>query len=144
MSAPSQAVRAGDSISASISGNISGNVAVGKEISQIQNLAPSPEVSAGDRLALKQLLDVLNTQVAAEVPADKKDAALEHLEELEETLTSDEPDLATMEYVVKWFKKKLPQLTGYVVGVLLNPVVGKVVEATGEVAAGELKRRFGS
>jgi hypothetical protein len=26
--------------------------------------------------------------------------------------------------------------------VLVNPVVGKVVEATGEIASGELKKRF--
>ncbi|MEM9267052.1 MAG: toll/interleukin-1 receptor domain-containing protein [Cyanobacteria bacterium P01_F01_bin.13] len=137
------AMPAGDSISANISGNMSGNIAVGKNISQTQNIGTLPEVTSEDKARLKQLLSTLTAQIEAEVPEERKEAALEHLEELEETITSDEPDLATMEYVVKWFKKKLPQLAVYVMGTLLNPVVGKVLEATGAVAPGELKQRFG-
>ncbi len=53
------------------------------------------------------------------------------------------PDLTTMEYVKNWFEKHLPQMAGAIISVLVNPIVGKVVEAAGELAAGELKRRFG-
>lgn len=133
----------GDSISANVSGNISGNVAVGKSITQTQHIGTRQEVTEEDRLALQQLLSNLKAQIEAEAPADKKDAALERIDELTETITDEKPDLTAIDYIGKWFGKNLPQLAGYVVGVLVNPVVGKVVEATGEIAAGELKKRFG-
>ena len=63
--------------------------------------------------------------------------------ELKEAVTAKKPDLTTMDYVKKWFVKKLPQVAGKVIGVLVNPIVGKVVEAGGEIAAAELKKRFG-
>jgi hypothetical protein len=139
----SDQTRRGDSINANISGNISGNVAVGRNISQIHNVCGHQEVTKEDRAVLQQLLNTLTTQIEAEAPAEKKDAAIERVEELKEAITSEKPDLTTMEYVKKWFGKNLPQLVGYVTGVLINPVVGKVVEATGEIASGELKKRFG-
>ena len=40
-------------------------------------------------------------------------------------------------------QKNLPQLAGSIVSVLVNPIVGKVVEAAGEIAAEELKKRLG-
>jgi hypothetical protein len=138
----SDQTRSGDSVNANISGNISGNVAIGRNISQIQNIGASQEVTQEDRVTLQQLLNTLTTQIAAEAPVEKKDAALERVEELKEAITSEKPDLTTMEYVKKWFGKNLPQLAGYIVSVLVNPVVGKVVEATGEIASGELKKRF--
>jgi len=135
--------KSGDSISGNVSGNISGNVAVGKGITQTQNIGIRQEVTEEDRAALQQLLSTLKAQIEAEAPADKKDAALERIEELKETITDKKPDLTTMEYIKNWFGKNLPQLAGYVVGVLVNPLVGKVVEATGEIASGEIKKRFG-
>jgi hypothetical protein len=47
-----------------------------------------------------------------------------------------------MEYVKNWFGKHLPGLAGTVVGVLVHPVVGKLVEAAGDAAADEFKKRF--
>lgn len=139
---PTAAVPSGDAISAKIAGNVSGNIAVGKHITQTQSANVPAAITASDRAQLRQLLDTLTAQIAAEVPPEQKTAALEHLEELQETLTSAEPDLATMEYIVKWFKKKLPQLAVYVIGTVLNPLVGKVMEAAGIIAAEELRQRF--
>jgi len=62
---------------------------------------------------------------------------------LEEAVTAQEPDLATVEYVKGWFVKNIPALAGTVTGVVLNPRVGKLVQAAGDTLAHEYKRRFG-
>jgi hypothetical protein len=107
----SKQTQGSDSITSNISGNISGNVAVGKNIFQTQNIGAYREVTEEDRVALQQLLSTLTNQIEAEAPADKKDAALERVEELKEAITSDKPDLTTMEYVRKWFGKNLPPIS---------------------------------
>ncbi len=136
--------RESDVIKVTITGDVSGQVAVGKDIVQRQTAGARPQVTEADIAAIRQMLDDLRAQVAAQAPDDKKDAALERVDELEEAITAEEPDLTTMEYVKKWFAKHLPQLAGAVTSVVVNPIVGKVVEAAGEVAANEFRRRFGS
>lgn len=81
--------------------------------------------------------------MAAEAPPEKKEAALERVQELEEAVTAEKPDLTTMEYVKQWFVKNLPGLAGAVTGVVVNPIVGKLVEAAGDALAAEFRRRFG-
>ena len=48
-----------------------------------------------------------------------------------------------MEYVRDWFARHLPKLAGTVGALVVHPIVGKIVEASGEVIALEFKRRFG-
>ncbi len=135
--------RSGDEIRATISGDVSGQVAVGKDIEQKQIIGARPQVTEADLEAIRQMMADLRAQVAAQAPPEKKDPALERVNELEEAITAEEPDLTTVEYVKKWFAKHLPQLAGAVTSVVLNPIVGKVVEAAGEVAASEFRKRFG-
>ena len=135
--------RSGDEIRATISGDVSGQVAVGKDIEQKQIIGARPQVTEADLEAIRQMMADLRAQVAAQAPPDKKDPALERVDELEEAITAEEPDLTTVEYVKKWFAKHLPQLAGAVTSVVLNPIVGKIVEAAGEVAASEFRKRFG-
>ena len=135
--------RSGDEMRATISGDVSGQVAVGKDIEQKQIIGARPQVTEADLEAIRQMMADLRAQVAAQAPPDKKDPALERVNELEEAITAEEPDLTTVEYVKKWFAKHLPQLAGAVTSVVLNPIVGKVVEAAGEVAASEFRKRFG-
>jgi len=99
-------------------------------------------VTEADLAIVQELFAKLKRQVDAQSPPEKRDSAIERVEELEEAVTEKKPDFTTMEYVKKWFDKHLPQLAGAVVSVLVNPIVGKVVEAAGELAAWELKRRF--
>jgi hypothetical protein len=140
----SEQERSGDVIRATISGDISGQVAVGKGITQTQTIgAARPEVTETDLAELRQALADLRAKVAAEAPPEKKDAALERVEELEDALTAKEPDLATMEYVKGWFAKNLPDLAGAVTSVVVHPTVGKLVEAAGDALAAEFRRRFG-
>ena len=65
------------------------------------------------------------------------------MEELEKAITAEAPDLATMEYVKRWFARHVPGLAGAVAGVVVDPVVGKLVEMAGEALAAEFRRRFG-
>ena len=123
---------------------MSGQVAVGKDILQEQAVGARPQVTEADLAAVRQMLGDLRAQVAAQAPPEKRDAALERVDEPEEAITAEEPDLTTMEYVKKWFARHLPQLAGAVASVVLNPIVGRVVEAAGEVAVDEFRRRFGT
>jgi len=92
---------------------------------------------------LGELFGMLRQDVAAKAPPDTKDAALEEVDALQQAVEQDEPDVGKMESVLSWFKKHIPQLAGTVTSIVLNPIVGKVVEAAGELAAAEFKRRFG-
>lgn len=134
----------GDNISANISGPVSGQVGVGKNISQKQTIGTgTPGVTETELAALREMIAGLRAQIAAEAPPDRKDAALERVDELQEAVTAEKPDLSTMEYVKRWFAKNLPALAGSVASVVVHPIVGKLVAAAGEALAGEFRRRFG-
>jgi len=140
----SEQEESGDVIRATISGDISGQVAVGKGITQIQTIgAARPEVTETDLADLRQALADLKAKVEVKAPPEKKDAALERVDELEEAITAQEPDLPTMEYVKRWFVRNLPDLAGAVTSVVVHPIVGKLVEAAGDALAAEFRRRFG-
>jgi hypothetical protein len=126
-----------------VSGDVSGQLAIGDNITQKQTIEThQSQVSQVDMDALRQMLADLKVKVEAEAPDDKKDAALERVSELEEAITAEKPDLTTMEYVKGWFGKNLPKLAGAVSSVIINPLVGTLVEASGELIAEEFKRRF--
>ncbi len=134
----------GDNISANISGNISGQVAVGKNISQVQNIVKSTNVTEQEIKELQNLLSSIKNEVRNNAPSDKKEPALERVNELEEAVISENPDLSTIEYVQKWFTKNLPSIAGSITSVVVNPILGKLVEAGGEALVSEFKRRFGT
>jgi hypothetical protein len=92
---------------------------------------------------LDELFDIVHKQVAEQAPPDKKEAAQKKVEALKEALTGAEPDLGMVESVVRWFGEQLPQLVGIITSILFHPLVGKVIEAAGELAMAEFKRRFG-
>jgi hypothetical protein len=127
-----------------ITGDVSGQVAAGEGITQIRTVSISgPEVAEADLAELQRLLVDLKAQVEAHAPPEKRAAALERVGELGEAVTTREPDLTTMEYVKHWFVRNVPQLAGAVTGVLVHPVVGRLVEAAGDGLTTELRRRFG-
>ena len=133
----------GDHIEANISGNINGQVAVGKGIVQTQTVTKVEEKPSAEELSqLKQMFDDLTASVAASSSGDK-DKAVDRVKELREAVTSDEPDVSTMEYVMKWFTKNLPEFAGTVTDLVVHPIVGKMVRAGGTAVADEFNRRFG-
>ncbi len=132
----------GDIIQATIGDNAS-QVAVGKNIHQQQN-SSSTKVTQADLQQLRALFDDFKQQIEQQAPLDKKAAALERVEELHQEITSQKPELSTFDYVKNWFGKNLPGLLGGVTSLIINPLVGKVVEAASGVAADAIRRRFGS
>jgi len=133
--------RTGDEIAATITGPNQGQIAVGSNITQHQStVSMAVEVTAEERAELAQAFADLRAQVLAQAPAQRGAQALERIDELEEAITAAEPDVTTMRYVKGWFAKHLPGLAGAVVGVVVNPVVGKLVAAAGDVAAAQFQQ----
>lgn len=132
----------GDNIHVEI-GDHAHNIAAGKNVSQMTSQHSNNPITQNDLAAVQDIFKSLMQQVQKQSPPEKRASAIERVEELEETIVSEQPDLTTMEYIKKWFEKNLPDLAGAIVSVLVHPVVGKIVEAAGELTSGELKRRFG-
>jgi len=129
----------GDRISGTVSGPVQGQVGIGKDIHQTQSVGSmTQEVTEAEMAELRQAFADLRTEVAAGAPAESRDAALERVGELEEAVTAEEPDLTTAQYVKRWFSKNLPGVAGSVAGILIHPVVGKLVQGAGEAAVAGL------
>jgi len=133
-----------DQVSVNIGGDVNnGQIGVGSNITQTQSIRnTSSEISEADRDALHKMIEDVKAQIIATAPPDKQGQALEQVSELENAITAKKPDLTTMEYVKNWFGKNIPQLAGAVTGLVVNPIVGKLVEAAGEAIVHEFKLRF--
>lgn len=129
------------SINATIGGTISNSqVAVGSANVQTQTVT-STTVTAAELGELRRMFEALKEQVVmADVPAGERVAALARVTELEEATLADEPDVTTMRSVGRWFGDNLPQLAGSVTGLVIHPIVGKLVGAAGDALVGELRR----
>ncbi len=131
-------------ISANITArDISGQVAIGSHNQMTQHTLPAtpPTVTAAEREELRQLFEQLRRQVQVEAPTEKQHSALERVDELETAIADDKPDLTTIQYIRRWFMKNLPTVTGTITGIVVHPIVGKLVEAAGEMAADEFRSR---
>jgi hypothetical protein len=136
----------GDRITMSFGGSVSGQVAGGRDINQTSiqtGSTSSPEVTKEDLAALHAAIEAVKARVLSEAPDEKKSSALERVDELEQAIVAEKPDLSTMQYVRNWFSKNLPKLAGTITGLFINPVVGKIVEAAGDLAAAQFREHFG-
>ena len=123
---------------------VSGQVAIGNNNLQTQNISRDHVTITNDELdTLKKMFEKVKEQVAQKAPADMQEKALEKVTELEEAVKTEKPDITTMEYVKNWFEKNLPQLAGAVTSLVVNPIVGKLVQVAGDTIAQEFTRRFG-
>jgi hypothetical protein len=138
----------GDHITVSIGGSVTdgGQVGVGRNIHQSYlrtHTEGSGPVTDADLAELSAAIASVKAEVLATAPADQQAAALERIDELEEAVVADKPDLTTLQYVRRWFGKNLPKLAGSITGLIVHPVVGKIVEAAGDVAARQFREFFG-
>jgi len=140
----SEEKKSGDNISATI-GDVSdrSQVAVGHHIKQSQVHGAPPVMTEAEMVQLRQMFEDLKAKIAQDVPPAEKEKALERVDELQEAVTAKEPDLTTMEYVRNWFVKNLPSVAGSVVGLIVHPLVGKLVEVGGDALASTFRNRFG-
>jgi hypothetical protein len=129
----------GDHINAVVTGPVQGAVAIGKDISQQQEVGSMDlALSDTERTELRTLFASLREQVSAVVPESEHRAALERVDELEEALVADRPDLTTIEYIRQWFARKLPAAAGLVASVLVHPLVGRIIERAGDKLANSI------
>ncbi|MGE5373463.1 MAG: hypothetical protein ACM3XO_00280 [Bacteroidota bacterium] len=127
-----------------ISGISNSQIAIGPGNTQSQSFqVVNAQVTQADLQALHALIEDLKQQVTATATPELKDKAIERASELELAITAPKADLTTMEYVRNWFIKTLPQLAGAVSALVVHPIVGKIVEVSGEAIASEFKRKFG-
>jgi hypothetical protein len=128
--------RRGDAISGhvSVTGSNSGQIAIGRQIEQRQALgdAAVAAVTEAEREQVRLAFAQLREQIAAEAPPEQRAAAVERVEELQEAVFADEPDLTTVQYVTRWFRRNLPALAGSVTGLVINPLVGRLVHVAGD------------
>ncbi len=133
-----------DITTVSISGGVSGQVGVGDNIAMTQTIGSVPAPATEAELAeLRQMLIDLKAQIEVDAPTEKRAAALERLDELEEAITGSEPDVATIGYVRGWFNRNLPAVAGAVTSLVLHPIVAKLVATAGDVLAADFARLIG-
>lgn len=113
----------------------------GHRQSLYQNRAP---VAESDLAVLQRIFAGLRAQIAAEAPTEQKTAALVKIDELEDAIEMGQPDLSTMESVKNWFTTHMPTFAGAVTSVVVHPIVGKLVEAAGDMLAADFRDRFGN
>jgi hypothetical protein len=141
----SEQEQSGDRISADFSGaTVSGTVGVGKGIEQRQAVGTmTTQVTQAELDDLRSSFDAVRAQVRAEAPDDKREPALERIDELEQALVTDKPDPATAGYVKGWFARNVPAIAGAVLSLVVHPVVGKLVEAGGNALADQFAQLVG-
>lgn len=123
-----------------IGGDQSGQMAFGSDIEQ-QMITGAPPTDA-EVVELREQFRDLQRRVTEDAPPEIRAEAQAKVVELETAVVADEPDLTTMEYVRNWFIKRLPSIAGAVTGVIVNPIVGKLVGAAGDGLVAEFRRRF--
>ncbi|WP_051022399.1 hypothetical protein [Nocardia pneumoniae] len=133
----------GDRYNIHVGGGVSGQFTVGRDntVSRIEAGRDAVQVTAADMDALRSEF----ARVRVQLPPDTAvtDQARDRLDELEKAVTAPEPDLSTMEYVRNWFVRNLPELAGTVTGLIVHPIVGRLVAGVGGALAAEFQRRFG-
>jgi hypothetical protein len=123
--------------------NVGGDVLHSRIGVHIDQAAQRPGISDEEREELKRELGDLLSRIKAEAPPALREDAADQVEVLTKAITAENPDVSRMALVQDWFKRNLPKLVGAVTSVILNPLVGKLVEAAGELVAEEFRRHFG-
>ena len=120
-----------------------GNVVIqgsANKVQQTTNIGISP----AELKELRAAFADFKTQVEAGASPDRKDEALQKADELEHAVLGEKPDPSKMASVRDWFLKNAPGLAGAVTGMVVHPIVGKDVEAAGDLAVAEFKQLFGN
>jgi hypothetical protein len=84
----------------------------------------------------------LKETVAEQAPPEVRDEAIRQAEVLEEAATGPQPDVGVMAKVRSWFIQHAPTALGAVTAVIINPIVGKIVQSAGDAIAAEYRRWF--
>jgi hypothetical protein len=121
-------------------------VSVGKDIRQTISQAPT-KLTAAEYAELEGLLAELKAQLTRlEIHESKKAVGQEFVRQLENEFTKTDapPDGSVIKVAGNWLLENVPALAGTVASMFLNPIVGKVVGAAGDIAAEWVKKSFSS
>ena len=126
-------------------GEQKGQIAIGKDISQQQTITnvPARKLTEDELETIRQMFLDLRAQVEVEAPPEQSYEALQQVDELEDAVLAEEPDVGRIEKVQRWFAQHLPAVAGAVTGLVVNPLVGSLVTAGGDVLSSQLRARFG-
>ena len=111
-------------------------VSIGDYNTLTQRVGLSPE----DAAQLRSLFADFKSSVAQEAPPETREEALAQADELERAIVADEPDPGKVRKVLGWFREHAPQLAGTAVSVVVNPLVGKLVEGAGQAIADHFRQ----
>jgi hypothetical protein len=100
-----------------------------------QRVGLTPEETAELRAAFSDM----RTTVARDAQPEQREEALAKAHELERAVVAEQPDPGRIRTVLRCFRDNAPQLAGAVVSVVINPLVGKVVEGAGEAIANQFR-----
>jgi hypothetical protein len=109
---------------------------VGDHNTVTQNIGLTPKEAA----ELRGIFDDLRTKVVEKAPPEKRDAALAEAKELEAAIVTDKPKPDRVRQALAWFRDNAPELAGAVAGIVVNPLVGKVVEKAGKSIADQFRQ----
>jgi len=120
-------------------------IAAGRRITQSTvSGTTAAAVSEAELAEFRRAVDEVRARLrAAELPEREQEAALDRVDEIEEAISADRPNVTTMQYVWNWFRRHLPALAGSITGLIVHPVVGKIVEAAGDLAAQQFREQVG-
>jgi hypothetical protein len=137
----------GDRISGRISHTGPGSqAAIGKNIHQ-QMFKAAPSLSDAENQQVAQLIADLKSQIASlDIPENQRLLGEEFGEQLAQELmrTDGIPDASVIKVAGSWLLRNIPGLAGTLATLFLNPAVGKVVEAAGDIAHSWVKEQFGN
>ena len=87
-------------------------------------------------------IDQLRDRITSDVPPAQRDEALRQVAQLQSAILP-QPKVGRMQEVRDWFVKHLPSMLGALTSIFVNPIVGKIVQAAGEMTADAFHKRFG-
>lgn len=132
----------GDRFTVRVGGEVSGQTVVGdgNVVNRTYTYAAGP-VTAEELDDLRAAFDELRSLLAGEA-GDQSELARQKIDELEQAITAEEPEVVTMEAIQSWFSHKLPRLADSVNSLILNPIVTRLIAAAGDHVAAEFTHRF--
>ncbi|MGB8909999.1 MAG: hypothetical protein WCC84_14735 [Candidatus Cybelea sp.] len=134
----------GAGISISVGGSNLGALWVGDHNRVIVNAktGATTVLTREDVRGLADAVTTLRERVASEAPSAQREAALAQVDHLQAAILP-APEVNKMKEVRDWVVKHLPSLLGAFATFFVNPILGQVVEASGEMAASAFRSHFG-
>lgn len=111
-------------------------VSVGDYNTLTQRVGFSPEETA----QLQQVFEDFKATVSEQAPPEAREEAKSQASALERAIVTDKPDPGAVRKALNWFRDHAPELAGTAMSVVVNPLVGKLVQGAGQAIADHFKQ----